>query len=50
MDNRTTEQLAALDWGAMAAQIDETGYARTGPLLSVEACAGLIALYDQDAR
>jgi hypothetical protein len=43
-------RLAALDWPALGRAIAELGYARSGPLLDGAECAGLIALYDEDAH
>ena len=42
--------LAALDWPALALQLERQGYARTGPLLTPAQCAELAALFDDDAR
>jgi hypothetical protein len=36
---------AAVDWGEVAASLDERGYATTSALLSVEVCHELVALY-----
>jgi hypothetical protein len=36
----------ALDWPQIIEALDRDGVATTGPLLSPEACAGLVALYD----
>jgi hypothetical protein len=44
------ERLAAFDWTAIEASLWEWGYARTPPLLTPAECAGLIALYPDDAR
>ena len=41
------DRIAALDWGAMAGQLDAEGAATTGPLLSAGECAELTALYDE---
>lgn len=41
------ERVAALDWAAAAAALDERGYA-TLPLLEARACAELAALYDRE--
>jgi hypothetical protein len=41
--------LAALDWPNAAAELDNYGAAVVGPLLSLNACAELVALYDQPA-
>lgn len=35
------------DWSALAAQLDEFGYALTGPLLTKEQCTDLIRLYSE---
>src|SRR5262249_7281718 len=43
-------RVAALDWKAIEASLWEWGYARTPPLLTPVECAGLIALYPDDAR
>lgn len=42
--------LAGLDWGCIAAELDERGCATTGPILTDSECAALIATYDDDAR
>ena len=42
--------LAGLDWGCIAAALDERGCATTGPILTDSECAALIATYDDDAR
>ena len=39
---------AALDWAAMAADLDRYGCALTGPLLTADECAALAALYPKD--
>ena len=39
-----------LDWARIEAELDAYGAATTGPLLTPEACAALIALYDEPAR
>lgn len=41
-----TERLASLDWEAIAAALDETGGAVTGPLLTAGECADLRALWE----
>jgi hypothetical protein len=43
------ERVAAIDWGAVAASLDERGHAVTPALLDAEECRGLIALYTDDA-
>lgn len=37
-----------LDWNAIAWSLDERGYAKTPPLLTVDECDDLIALYSDD--
>jgi hypothetical protein len=39
-------RVAALDWGAVGASLDETGAAVLGPLLDPAECRGIAALYD----
>ena len=46
-DTEATDPIAAADWAAVAAALDEQGYA-TLPLLSAEECRALTALYDDD--
>ena len=46
-DAEATDPIAAADWAAVAAALDEQGYA-TLPLLSAEECRALSALYDDD--
>jgi hypothetical protein len=41
---------AALDWDALAASLDEHGYAVVERLLAPAECASLAGLYDDDAR
>lgn len=42
-------RIAALDWPALLKSLDADGFATTGPLLSSETCAALIASYEKDA-
>jgi hypothetical protein len=42
------ERVAAVDWPAAAAALDERGYATTPVLLDAEECRGLAALYADD--
>ncbi|PZW41320.1 hypothetical protein C8P66_12127 [Humitalea rosea] len=42
-----TGRIAGLDWAGIAASLDATGAATTGPVLSPQDCAGLVAGYDQ---
>jgi uncharacterized protein len=41
------ERVAAVDWAAVTAALDEQGH-RTVPLLNAEECRGLKALYDEE--
>jgi hypothetical protein len=43
-------RLADLDWSAIERSLWEWGYARTTPVLTPDECAGLIAMYDDEAR
>ena len=40
-------RVAAQDWAALAAELDEHGHALTGPLLTPEECGSLAELYDR---
>lgn len=42
--------IATLDWPRIEAELDAYGAATTGPLLTPEECAGLVALYGEPAR
>jgi uncharacterized protein len=42
------DRVAALDWAAMAADLDAHGCALTGPLLDAQECAALAATYPSD--
>ncbi len=42
------DRVAAIDWPAVAAALDEGGYATTAALLDAEECRGLTALYRND--
>ena len=44
------ERVAVLDWPAIEAALDSSGWAGTGPLLSVEECEELAALYASDGN
>lgn len=44
------ERIAALDWAAMAKDLDAQGCAVTGALLSADECAELAARYSDDAQ
>jgi hypothetical protein len=46
----TDERLAALDWDRIATELDERGWATTGPLLTERERQQLIAAYDDDAQ
>ncbi|WP_371749391.1 2OG-Fe(II) oxygenase [Streptomyces sp. NBC_01283] len=47
---RVGERVAAGDWDALAAELDEHGHALTGRLLTPEACRDIAALYDDTDR
>jgi len=42
------DRLDTLDWKAMEASLWQRGYAKTGPLLTVDECEALVALYGND--
>src|SRR5262245_65907412 len=42
--------IAALDWDQIESDLNERGFALTGPLLHADQCASLIALYDDRDR
>ncbi len=51
MTERTIERrVEALDWPTLGRDLDEQGFALTGPLLSRDECDALAALYEEDAR
>lgn len=45
-----SDQIAALDWTALAKSLDDLGYALTPRLLDAETCAAFAALYADDTR
>jgi hypothetical protein len=45
-----SERIMTLDWAEMSAELDSHGCATTGPLLTAEECAELVAGYETDAR
>jgi len=47
VNERITERIAQLDWRRIRAELDEQGYATTGPLLLPEECADLISGYGE---
>ncbi|GGP44468.1 2OG-Fe(II) oxygenase [Streptomyces melanogenes] len=46
---RPADRVAAVDWPALAEELDEHGSAPTGPLLTPGECREIAALYDEDA-
>jgi hypothetical protein len=44
------ERIMTLDWAEMSGELDNHGCATTGPLLTAEECAELVAGYETDAR
>lgn len=49
MPTSIADRIAKLDWTGIADSLDARGHATTGPLLTPAECAGLAALYDQEA-
>jgi len=49
MTKTIVERVAALDWPVLAADLDARGSATTGPILTPQECAGLAALYPEEA-
>lgn len=47
---KTTDRVAALDWAAIATDLNAQGFAQTGTVLDADACRALAALYDDDRR
>jgi hypothetical protein len=45
-----SERIMALDWAEMSEELDSHGCATTGPLLTAEECAELVAGYETDER
>ena len=45
--NTPAQRMLSTDWNALAAQLDERGYAVTQPLLTAQECDALIRLYDE---
>ncbi|HVN28758.1 MAG TPA: 2OG-Fe(II) oxygenase [Candidatus Binataceae bacterium] len=43
-------RISALDWPRLARELDAEGYATTGPILTADECAELIALYPERER
>jgi len=43
-------RVAALDWPGIGDELDRIGCAPTGPVLTVDECAALVELYDDDTR
>lgn len=44
---RPADRVAAVDWPALAEELDEHGSAPTGPLLTAQECRAIAALYDE---
>jgi hypothetical protein len=49
MPKTIADRIAALDWPDIAAALDARGSATTGPVLTPKECAGLAALYAEEA-
>jgi hypothetical protein len=48
--NRFAQRVAAADWAAVAAEVDDYGCAALGALLTPDECAAIAALYDEPDR
>ena len=46
----TTNPFASLDWARIADGLNADGYAEIGPVLSADACSGLVSAYQDDER
>ena len=44
------ERVDAIDWDRVSADLDERGWATTGPLLSAEEREALVSAYDEDSQ
>src|SRR5256885_5276940 len=42
------DRVSGVQWDQIASQLSESGYAPTGPLLNLEQCAGLTALFAKE--
>jgi len=49
MPKPIADRIESLDWTGIAAALDTRGNATTGPILTAKECAGLAALYAEDA-
>jgi hypothetical protein len=49
MSKTLVDRIAELDWPGIAAALDARGSATTGPILTPKECAGLAALYGEEA-
>lgn len=47
-DERIARRVAAIDWGRVETNLNESGYARTGKLLAASECRTLLSLYDRE--
>jgi len=50
LDSSIKARIGKLDWTRIARDLDATGYALTGAVLTSDECAGLIALYPDRSR
>ena len=50
LDDSIKARIAALEWRRIASELDVAGFALTGPMLTSEECAALIALYPERER
>lgn len=47
-DERIARRVAAIDWGRVETNLNESGYANTGKLLAASECRALLSLYDRE--
>lgn len=48
MSDQVSRRIEALDWDQLSRDLDEHGFAVTGPVLGADECAALAALFDGD--
>jgi hypothetical protein len=49
-DSLWADRVDAVDWDRVGAELDRYGCALSGPLLSLEECAGIAGMYPEDSR
>ncbi len=50
MEKQISDRVAALDWAALQASLDENGFAVTSPLLTPAECRAMAARYDDESQ